>query len=68
MENENINDLEKEINLLIKKKTELQEKCLHKNRFVKFTGNGNEIKQFCSECNKELGYPKMEELEKFLSK
>ena len=68
MENENINDLEKEINLLIKKKTELQEKCLHKNRFVKFTGNCNEIKQFCSECNKELGYPTMEELDKFLSK
>ena len=68
MENENINNLEREINLLIKKKKEIQDNCPHKNRYVKFTGKSNEIKQFCSTCNKELGYPNINDLDEFLSK
>jgi hypothetical protein len=68
MDNKNINNLEKEINLLIKKKNDIQNNCIHKNRYVKFTGNGNEIKQYCSNCNKELGYPDKNDLNEFLNK
>tara|TARA_R110000803_G_scaffold138679_2_gene205464 strand:+ start:2416 stop:2628 length:213 start_codon:yes stop_codon:yes gene_type:complete len=69
MENDNqikVNDLESEIKKLEKAKIEIQESCDHKESKVKFVDNTNTMKLFCVTCNKSIGYPSKEEIEKFL--
>jgi len=68
MENvDNVNQIEKQIEVLEKQKTTLQSQCKHKETRVKFENNTNNMRVYCCECNVRLGFPTKEEIEKFLT-
>ena len=69
MNNENqqkVTQLETEIKRLEKEKTQIQESCTHKETKVKFVEGTNEMKLHCIVCNKAIGYPSQEQIDKFL--
>lgn len=69
MENENnkkINEIDNQIKALNKEKEEIQSKCTHKDTKIKLEIGTNTPKLYCSVCDKEVGYPSKEELDKFL--
>jgi len=65
--NKTVFDIEREIKILSEEKKDIQSKCKHKSRYIKFVNGTSTLKQFCSECNKEIGYPSKDELDDFLS-
>lgn len=62
-----INQIEQTIKDLQKQKKQIQLLCDHKQRSLKFMDEKNIVKIFCSNCNKELGYPNQQDLNKFFS-
>ncbi len=61
-----INSLDNQIKELSKEKETIQESCTHKNTKVKFESGTNNMKLYCAECDKEVGYPKKEQIDEFL--
>jgi hypothetical protein len=69
MENEKIqkiNSLDSKIRELNKEKEYIQGTCGHKNTKVKFEPGTNTMKLYCSECDKEIGYPNQDQIKEFL--
>lgn len=69
MNNENqqkVTQLETEIKRLEKEKSQIQDSCLHKETKVKFAEGTNEMKLYCKDCNKAIGYPSKEQIDEFL--
>lgn len=60
-----IETLNIQIKELNKEKQTLQETCGHTNSKVKFDGT-NTMKSYCTDCDKEIGYPTKEQTEEFL--
>jgi len=61
-----INSLDSKIKVLSKEKESIQESCKHENTKVKFESGTNNMKLYCSECDKEVGYPSKEQIDDFL--
>lgn len=55
-----------EIKKLENLRSEIQDSCNHKETYIKFSENGGTPKSVCCDCEKEVGYPSQEKLEKFL--
>ena len=70
MDNEKIqkiNSLDTKIRELNKEKESIQESCSHKKSKVKFETGTNNMKLYCSDCDKEIGYPTKEQIDEFLT-
>jgi hypothetical protein len=63
-----ITQIEEKIKELQKQKIQIQKNCDHKERNVKFLEDRNVVKVFCSNCNKDLGYPNQSDLNNFFKK
>lgn len=69
MDNENkhkITSIDNQIKVLNKEKETIQDSCNHKKSKVKFENGTNNMKLYCSECDKEIGYPSKEQINEFL--
>jgi hypothetical protein len=62
-----IKQINQEIKNLEKIRDEIQSNCRHKETYVKFSEKGGTPKTVCCNCEKEIGYPPQNKLEKFLS-
>ena len=60
--------INEEIKKLEKLKNEIQDSCTHKETYIKFSDRVGTPKTICSNCEKEIGYPSKEKLDKFLQK
>lgn len=60
--------INQEIKKLEKLKEEIQDECKHKTTYIKFSETGGVPKSICKDCEKEIGYPTKDKLEKFLEK
>lgn len=61
-----ITSIDNQIKVLNKEKETIQDSCNHKNTKVKFENGTNNMKLYCSECDKEIGYPSKEQINEFL--
>jgi uncharacterized protein YhaN len=62
-----VKQINQEIKKLERLKNEIQGNCRHKETYIKFSENGGTPKTVCCNCEKEIGYPSQNRLEKFLS-
>ena len=62
-----VNSLNDQIKELEKIREEIQMECRHKSTYLKFTDNVSEIREYCSDCGKQLGVPTPKNVELFLS-
>lgn len=62
-----INQLEKQIKHLEDEVATIQEQCKHKVTHVKFENGTSNMRLYCSECNRQLGFPSQNEIDKFLN-
>lgn len=62
-----VKSLNDQIKELEKIREQIQTECKHKNTYLKFTNETSKVKEFCCECEKELGYPENKKLDLFLS-
>jgi hypothetical protein len=65
--NEKINEIDFIIKELKKEKKEIQNNCPHKQTHTKFFDDTNDLRIFCKECTKMLGYPSKEQIYEFLN-
>lgn len=61
-----ITSIDIQIRELNKEKETIQESCTHKNTKIKFETGTNNMKIYCSECDKEIGYPSKDQINEFL--
>jgi len=64
---EKINQLEKQIKVLEDEKSTIQEQCSHKETRVQFEKGTSNMRLYCCECNRQLGFPSQNEIDKFLN-
>ncbi len=62
-----INSLDSKIKVLSKEKESIQGSCKHETTKVKFENGTNNMKLYCAQCDKEVGYPSKEQIDDFLS-
>lgn len=58
--------LDRQIKELSKEKETIQESCKHEKTKVKFENGTNNMKLYCFNCDKEVGYPSKEQIDEFL--
>jgi hypothetical protein len=61
-----ISKIDAEIKRLEKLKADIQSECPHEESYTKFNDK-NSIRVYCAECNLELGYPNVNQINLFLS-
>jgi len=62
-----VKSLNDQIKELEKIREEIQTECRHKNTYLKFADGTSKVKEYCCDCEKELGYPEPKKLDFFLS-
>lgn len=67
MENDRINELNKQIKNLVQEKNEIQKTCTHKQKKVRFLDGTNNMRLFCEECDLMIGFPSQIEIDEFLN-
>jgi len=61
-----VKNIDSQIKKLEKEKQEIQKECRHNSTYIKFKDGSSVTVKYCCECEKEVGYPSQQELDKFL--
>lgn len=62
-----VKSLNDEIKKLEKLRSEIQDECRHKDKYLKFEDGSSKIREYCRNCEKKIGIPSTKDVDIFLS-